>query len=61
MGTGNGDKFMKILYGTTNNGKLQAMKNAVKDLDIEIIGLNDINSELPNIYDRSRPECGTSR
>jgi uncharacterized protein len=25
---------MKILYGTTNNGKLQAMKNALKDFDI---------------------------
>lgn len=40
---------MKILYGTTNNGKLQAMKNAVKDLDIELIGLNDVGSDLPNI------------
>ena len=49
MGTGNGDEFMKILYGTTNNGKLQAMKNAVKDLDIELIGLNDVGSDLPNI------------
>ena len=49
MGAGDGDKFMKILYGTTNNGKLQAMKNAVKDLDIELIGLNDVGSDLPNI------------
>ena len=49
MGTGNGDKFMKILYGTTNNGKLQAMKNAVKDLNIELISLNDVDNALPNI------------
>ena len=49
MGSGNGDKCMKILYGTTNKGKLQAMKNSVKDLDIEIIGLNDIDSDQPNI------------
>lgn len=49
MGTGNGDKFMKILYGTTNNGKLQAMKNAVKDLDIELISLNDVDSDMLNI------------
>jgi len=49
MGSGNGDKCMKILYGTTNKGKLQAMKDSVKDLDIEIIGLNDIDSDLPNI------------
>lgn len=40
---------MKILYGTTNNGKLQAMKNAVKELNIELISLNDVDSNLPNI------------
>ena len=40
---------MKILYGTTNNGKLQAMKNALKDFDIELIGLNDLEGELPKI------------
>lgn len=41
--------MMKILYGTTNNGKLQAMKTAVKSLDIELISLNDVNGELPSI------------
>lgn len=40
---------MKILYGTTNNGKLQAMKNALKDFDFELIGLKDIEGELPYI------------
>lgn len=40
---------MKILYGTTNKGKLQAMKCAVNSLNIEIIGLNDLDSELPYI------------
>ncbi len=40
---------MKILYGTTNNGKLQAMKNALKDFDVELIGLKDIEGELPHI------------
>ena len=40
---------MKLLYGTTNNGKLQAMKNALKDFDIELIGLNDMEGELPKI------------
>lgn len=32
---------MKILYGTTNKGKLKAMEEAVKLLDIELISLND--------------------
>ena len=40
---------MKLLYGTTNNGKLQAMKNALKDFDIELIGLKDMEGELPKI------------
>lgn len=40
---------MKILYGTTNKGKLQAMEKAVKLPDIEIIGLNDLNGKLPFI------------
>ncbi len=40
---------MKLLYGTTNNGKLQAMKNALKDFDIELIGLKDLEGVLPKI------------
>ena len=46
---------MKILYGTTNKGKLQAMEKAVKQLGIELIGLNDLDCELPLIN-----ECGES-
>lgn len=42
---------MKILYGTTNKGKLQAMKTALQSLDIELIGLCDIDSELPIIHE----------
>lgn len=44
---------MKILYGTTNKAKLQAMRNAVECLGIEIIGLNDIEGEIPKVN-----ECG---
>ena len=44
---------MKILYGTTNKGKLQAMEKAVKPLGIELIGLNDLDCKLPFI-----DECG---
>ncbi|MBR5266550.1 MAG: hypothetical protein IKV63_08055 [Clostridia bacterium] len=40
---------MKILYGTTNKAKLQAMKNALSDMDIQLVGLNDIGKELPHI------------
>lgn len=45
--------MMRILYGTTNKGKLQAMEKSVQQLDIEIIGLNDLHCKLPEI-----DECG---
>ena len=48
------EKNMKILYGTTNKGKLQAMKKAVETLDIELIGLGDIDSELPYINENGK-------
>ena len=45
---------MKILYGTTNKGKLLAMEKSVKPLNIELIGLNDLNCELPSINENGR-------
>lgn len=42
---------MKILYGTTNKGKLQAMKTAVEPLNIELISLHDVESEVPHIVE----------
>lgn len=45
---------MKILYGTTNKGKLQAMEKSVNPLNIELIGLNDLNCELPSINENGR-------
>lgn len=45
---------MKILYGTTNKAKLQAMRNALQAFDIELIGLGDIDCELPSINENGR-------
>ena len=45
---------MKILYGTTNKGKLQAMKTALESFDIELIGLRDIDCELPCINENGK-------
>lgn len=45
---------MKILYGTTNKAKIQVMKNAVESLDIELTGLDDIDSELPCIVENGK-------
>lgn len=48
------ERFMKILYGTTNNAKLIAMKNAIKTLDIELIGLNDLECEIPSVEESGK-------
>lgn len=45
---------MKILYGTTNKGKFQAMKMAVEPLDIELIELGDVSSEIPGIDENGK-------
>ena len=41
--------MLKILYGTTNKGKMQAMRTALESFDLEIVGLNDMEGELPII------------
>lgn len=38
---------MKILFGTTNQAKLESMKRITGSLGVEIIGLNDLNRPLP--------------
>jgi len=45
---------MKILYGTTNQGKLLAMKKSVEGLDIELIGLKDLEYELPVVNENGK-------
>ena len=49
-----GGDSMKILYGTTNKGKLQAMKLAVKTLNIELVGLKDMEGKLPCINENGK-------
>ena len=39
----------QLLYGTTNPAKLQHMREMLDGLDIEIIGLNDININVEDI------------
>ncbi len=45
---------MKILYGTTNKAKLQAMRTALESFNIELNGLGDIDSELPSINENGK-------
>lgn len=37
---------MRVLYGTTNQAKLESMKQMTKSLGLEIIGLSDLNQLL---------------
>ncbi|MDE7030383.1 MAG: hypothetical protein K2P63_10495 [Lachnospiraceae bacterium] len=49
---------MKILYGTGNPAKLSAMKSCLEILNhklIEVIGLNDMQTEIPQV-----PENGST-
>ncbi len=45
---------MKLVYGTTNPSKLKHMKDILHDLDVEIIGANDLD------MDYHIDECGKS-
>lgn len=45
----------KLLYGTGNPAKLDAMRKRLGGFGIEIIGLKDINMDIPDI-----PETGNS-
>lgn len=44
-----GNNKMKLLYGTGNLAKLSAMRNRLEQLDIELIGLNDLRVEGKNV------------
>ena len=40
---------MRILYGTTNQAKLESMRRITKSLDLEIIGLHDLQQPIPKV------------
>ena len=50
-----GGSRMKLLYGTGNPAKISSMRKKLSGLDIEMIGLRDLNLEIPEIV-----EDGTS-
>ncbi len=45
---------MKILYGTTNQGKLLAMKKALEGLEVELVSLRDTEGELPTVNENGK-------
>lgn len=40
---------MKLLYATGNPAKITAMQNRIKELGIELIGLRDLDQEIPKV------------
>lgn len=45
------DITMKLLYGTGNTAKSAAMKRRLEPLDVEIIGLCDLNMNIPHVVE----------
>lgn len=45
---------MRILYGTTNQAKLQAARKWMIDLDIELIGLHDMEQPIPKVNESGK-------
>lgn len=41
--------MMKLLYGTGNPAKLNAMQSRLKPLGVELIGLKDLNTAIPDV------------
>lgn len=46
---------MKLLYGTGNPAKIEAMKCRLSGFDLEIIGLRDLHKNIPSV-----PEDGNT-
>lgn len=42
---------MKLLYATGNPAKIIAMQNRLRELGIELIGLKDLNREIPDVIE----------
>lgn len=42
---------MKLLYGTGNPAKLDAMKRRLKPLEIELIGLQELDMTIPDVIE----------
>lgn len=52
---------MKILYGTTNQGKLRAARKWMNDLDIELIGLHDMEQSIPKVNESGETPLENAR
>ena len=51
----------KLLYGTGNPAKLESMRRRLEAFDIEIIGLKDLNKELPVVHEEGTTPLENAR
>ena len=52
---------MKLLYGTGNPAKLSSMKKKLKKIEIELIGLKDLDCEIPDVPETGRTPLENAR
>lgn len=52
---------MKILYGTGNPAKLEAMRKRLEPLEIELIGLRDLDREIPDVLEQGTTPLENAR
>lgn len=55
---------MKLLYGTGNRAKLSAMRSRLRQLDIELIGLDDLRAEgktIPQVVEDGKAPLENAR
>lgn len=55
---------MKLLYGTGNRAKLSVMRSRLKQLDIELIGLDDLRAEgktIPQVVEDGKSPLENTR
>lgn len=52
---------MKLLYGTGNHAKLESMRRRLKGLDLEILGLGDMEKEAPEVEENGKTPLENAR
>lgn len=52
---------MRVLYGTGNPAKLSAMQRRLSSLDIEIIGLKDLEADIPEVPEDGKTPLENAR
>lgn len=52
---------MKLLYGTSNPSKLRFMRENLKTIGIDVVGLNELEGDLPHIPEDGRQPLDNAR